>query len=158
MKVLWLSLMLSFFSLQSEYHVQKIWLFTKIQYAGNVPVSRDGAHLRSNPVILICYLKMSSKTQSPDWETAVVDGKQYRVGMEQVNEDSVTVGTLKNTNSPVIITAGPDSKLVQLTLMLPGKIEKPEAWSFILNGTLNGKPVYIRPNDAPVELAPVFMP
>jgi len=158
MKVLWLSFLLSFYSLQGEYHVQKIWLFTKTQYPGNVPINKDRKHLRSNPILLICYLKVSRKIKSPDWETAVIGGNRYKVETEQVNEDSVTVGALKTTNSPVIITAGPDSKLVQLTLMLPGEIAKPEAWSFILNGTLNGKPVYIRSSEPAVGLAPVFMP
>ena len=158
MKVLLLSFLLCCYSLQGEYHVQKIWLFTKIQYSGNEPVNRDGKHLRNNPVLLICYLQISRKIKAPDWETAIIGSNKYKVEAEQVNGDSVAVGTLKDTNSAVVIKAGPDSKLIQLTLTLPGKMKKPEAWPFLLNGTLNRKPVYIRSNAPTVELAPDLMP
>jgi len=158
MKVLWLSFLLSLCSHQGEYHVQKVWLFTKTQYSGNVPVDRNRKHLQVKSTLLLCYLKVSRKIESPDWDTAFINGKQYRVKIVPVNQDSVTVGTLKNTNSPLTIKAGIDSKLVQLILTPGGEIEKPEAWSFLLNGTLHGKSVYLRSNESAVELAPDLMP
>jgi len=158
MKALLVSFLLFCYSVQGEYHVQKIWLFTQTQYSGNVPVNRNGAHLRSNPVLLICYLKISRKNKSPDWETAIIGGNKYMVASEQVNDDSVAVGTLKDTHLPVTIKACADSKLVRLTLTLPGKIEKSEAWQIQLKGTLNGKSVYIRSNEPTVELSPDLMP
>ncbi|BAU52153.1 hypothetical protein [Mucilaginibacter gotjawali] len=157
-KVLWLSFLLSFYSLQGEYHVQKVWLFTKTQYNGNVPADRNGKHLQGKTTQLICYLKVSRKNESPVWETAFIDGNQYKVETVQAEQDTITAGTLKNTNMPVIIKTGRKSKITQLILTLRGKIEKPEACSFILTGTLNGKSVYIRSNESVAELTPDLMP
>jgi len=158
MKVLLLLFFLSFSCAQTEYHVKKIWLFSKTQYTGTVPVNRNGKQLQTHPVKIICYLKISSKNELPDWQTAFVYGNQYSIDAELPNRDSVAVGTLKNSNSVVTIKAGAGFALLKLMFTPQGKIEKPEAWQFILNGTLNGKPVYIRSNDPIVELSPDLMP
>jgi hypothetical protein len=158
MKVLLLALLLPLCCVQQEYHPEKIWLFSKVEYTGNIPADRNGKHLLNRPVKLVCYLRVGNKIKVPDWQTALIYGNQYSVEAMPVTGDSVAVGTLKNSQSAVNIKAGSGSKLVQLVFTLQGKIEKPEAWQFILNGTLNGKSVYIRSNDPMVELSPDLMP
>jgi len=158
MKVFLFALLLPMCSVQQEYHPEKIWLFSKVEYTGNIPADRNGKHLQNRPVKLFCYLKVSKKIKAPDWQTALIYGNQYSVEVMPVTEDSVAVGTLKDSQSAVTIKADSGSKLVQLVFTLQGKIEKPEAWQFILNGTLNGKSVYIRSNEPMVELSPDMMP
>jgi hypothetical protein len=153
-----LTLLLPFFCVQKEYHAEKIWLFSKIQYPGNVSVDRNGKRLQKHPTKLFCYLKVSRKIESPNWQTAIIYGNDYAVEAVPVNQDSVIVGTLKNTNSAVTIKAGAQSKIIQLVLTQQRESEKPEAWKFVLNGTLNGKAVYIRSNEPLVELSPDMMP
>jgi hypothetical protein len=158
MKILLLSSLILFAAAGQEYHAQKIWLFSKIQYPGNVPVKSNGTQLMVNPLRIICYLKISKKQAMPDWQTANIYGKNYAVQDEQVNQDSVIIGTLKNTDSTIVIKGSNDGKLVQLVLTPKGEIEKPEAWPVILIGTLNGKPVYMRSKEPLVELSPEMMP
>ena len=158
MKVLSLLFCLSFFCVQTEYHVEKIWLFSKTQNTGTVPVNRNGKQLQTRSVKIICYLKISSKNELPDWQTAFVNGNQYSVDAALLNRDSLAVGTLKNSNSVIAVKAGAGFALLELIFTPQGKIEKPEAWRFILNGTLDGKPICIRSNDPIVELSPDLTP
>jgi hypothetical protein len=157
-KVLPLAFLFSFFCIQTEYHVEKIWLFSKTQYTGAVPVNRNGKQLQTRSAKIICYLKISSKNELPDWQTAFVYGNRYSIDAVLINQDSVSVGTLKNSNSVVTIKAGTGFTLLQLIFTPQGKIEKPEAWQFILNGTLHDKEIYIRSNERMVELTPDLMP
>lgn len=157
-KVLLLSFSLAFFGVQAEYHVDKIWLFSKVQYPGNVPVNRDGKQLLVRSSKLICYIKLGRKKEAPDWQTAFICGNRYSVEAVPVTQDSIAVGALKNSSTYVTVKADTGARLVQLVFTKQGKIEKPEAWQFILNGTLNGKPVYLRSNDPIVELQPDLMP
>jgi hypothetical protein len=157
-KVLWISLLLSLCNQQGEYHVQEIWLFTKKQIAGNIPVDRNGRHLQDESALLFIYLKISRKAECPNWETAYINGKQYTVTVMPLSQDSVSVGTLKGTNLPLTIKAGPNGKLIQLMLTPNVKIEKPEAGSLLLNGTFRGKSVYLRSSESAIELTPDLMP
>jgi len=148
----------AFFYAAPKYGVQKIWLFSKVRYSGNVPRLANKKPADGAATTLVCYLKISKNIESPDWQTAYIYGNEYGVKILPVTQDSVIIGTAKDTHSAIVIKAGPDSKLVQLVLIQRGKIEKPEAWGFILDGTLNGKDVYIRSNEPMVELSPDLMP
>jgi len=158
MKPLLLMLLVASSCLMLKYPAQKIWLFSKLQYAGNVPVDRAGKAVKGYTEILSCFLEISKNKSSPTWQTAWYKGVKYSVNVIEVNQDSVIAGRAKNTNTPVIIKPGPESKLIRLELTELGNNNAPKAAGFVLAGALGKKQVYLTSDEPAVELAPVFMP
>ena len=156
MKFLSIAFIIPLFCAIQQYHVKKIWLFSKTNYSGNVPVGQHGNQLKTDSSTLLCYIEEAKGVQLPSWQTAYIYGNKYAITVLPVNQDSLTVGTLKNTSSSLMIRAGTGCELVQLMLIRREKIEKPEAWKIILSGTLDHKAVYARSNELVAELSPVL--
>ncbi|WP_157740578.1 hypothetical protein [Mucilaginibacter xinganensis] len=140
-----------------KYQAQKIWLFSKTQYAGNAPVDRDGKALKSYTETLSCFMEVSKNKPSPAWQTAWYKGVKYSVNVLQVNQDSVIIGRSKNSKNIVVIKPGIETKLIQLEFTEQGNFKAPKVAGFILEGTLDKKQVHLTSNESAVELAPVLM-
>jgi len=151
-------LLSSFFYSGPKYGVQKIWLFSKVQYFGNVPVNPNGNQLKGYQFTLTCYLKICKKLESPDWQTAYFNGNRYKVNILPITQDSVIVGTLKNTHSIIVIKDSSGTKLVQLILTKQTNIHNVIMVGFELEGTLNNNNVHLESNECVVELSPSIMP
>jgi hypothetical protein len=158
-KGLFMLLVLHTCSAEQDYLVKKIWLFSQTVYNGNVSKSPNGGHGKGNSKKMLCYVEVFSDKPMPQWQTAIIYGQQYAVQVVPVNQDSVAVGVLKKTNSPVVIKAGTGSKLVQLVLTNPVKTENTSAWPVILSGgTPHGTTAYTWSKEPVVELADEMMP
>ncbi|MES2112431.1 MAG: hypothetical protein V4577_26980 [Bacteroidota bacterium] len=153
-----LLLMLFFTSacLTLKYQAQKVWLFSKTTYMGNAPADRDGKALNAYSETLSCFLETGSNSENPEWQTAWYKGVKYAVNVLQVNQDSVIIGRAKNAGNIIAIKPGRGMKLIQLQLTAQGDFKTPKAASFVLEGVLNKKTVYLTSDKPPVELAPVL--
>jgi hypothetical protein len=142
---------------QPKYQVQKIWLFSKTQYSGNVPKDADGKELKGYTTSLLCFLEVSKSHSSPAWQTAYFDANKYLVSMVPIAQDSVIAGSAKNTNTPIVIKAAPGTRLVQLNLTDQGNYKGAKTQGFVLEGILNKKHVHLKSNEPIIELSPVLM-
>jgi len=93
----------------------------------------------------------------PAWQTAWYKGIKYSAKVLEINQDSVIIGRVKNSNTPMVIKPGPGTKLIQLELTEQGNVKAPKANGFVLEGILNNKQVYLTFDNPAVELAPVLM-
>jgi hypothetical protein len=141
-----------------KYHVKKIWLFSKIQYSGNVPRAAGGKVAAGSRNMLLCFAEVSKNEQTPDWQSARFKGGSYSVSTSPEALDSVAVGTDKNTRKPIIIKADADCKLIELKLTFASGDQNQTDESFALEGTFNKKHAVLKSADPVVELSPVFMP
>jgi hypothetical protein len=157
-KVLILALFMTFPVVPRQYHVQKIWLFSKKQYAGNIPRLPDGTQGAGFTNTLSCFLGISKNQATPLWQIACFNGIRYAVKVLPVSQDSVVIGTVKDTNVPAVVRPDADCELIQLILTADGTCENGKPGEFILEGTLNKKHVHIRSTEPVIELAPALMP
>jgi len=144
--------------LSPKYHIKRVWLFSRTQYAGNVPVLRGGQQPSGYTTTLVCFLEVSRGEKTPEWQSAWFRGNKYQVSMSHATQDSVAVGTKKNTDDMALAKAGPGCKLVELTLTLTGKDSVKREGEFVLEGTFNKQPARLRSDEAAVELSAPLMP
>jgi hypothetical protein len=155
--LLFIALFIQMAFLSPKYHIKRVWLFSKTQYAGNVPALRGGQQPAGHTTTLLCFLEVSRGEKIPDWQWAWFKGNKYQVSMSPASQDSVAVGTKKNTNDIALAKAGPGCKLVELTLSLTGK-DTLKQDGFVLEGTFNKQPARLRSDEAAVELSSPLMP
>jgi len=144
--------------LSPKYHIKKIWLFSKTQFAGATPKTPGGKPASGATTTLLCFLEASKDKPTPHWQTAYFNGKQYSVNALAITEDSVEVGTDKSTKIPIILKPDAGSKLIELELVAVENNTPRNADGFILEGRFNKKPAKLRSDGPVVELSPVFMP
>lgn len=106
---------------------------------------------------MLCFLEIGKSHSSPAWQTAYFDGHKYLVSTVSIVQNSVIVGSAKNTNTTIEIKAGPGTKLVQLNLTDQGNYKGAKTQGFVLEGILNKKHVYLKSNERVIELSPVLM-
>jgi hypothetical protein len=157
-KFLILSLLMIFPVAPRQYHVQKIWVFSKKQYSGNIPRLPGGKQSAGFTNTLSCFLGISKNHSTPIWQTACFNGIKYAVKVSTVNQDSILVGTVNGSNVPAVVKPDADCELFQLELTAEGTCENGKPGEFILEGTFNKKRVHIRSTEPVIELAPALMP
>jgi hypothetical protein len=142
----------------SDYHIKKVWLFSKTVYMGNVPRSPNGKPAVDYTKKLLCFLEVSKGRQLPEWQTAYFNGNRYSVNAVQLNQDSVVVGAERSTKMPVIIKENSGCKLIQLFLTLKQADTSNKADGFVLDGMLNNNAAHYKSDSPVVELSPDLMP
>ncbi|MFI5141511.1 MAG: hypothetical protein ACHQII_04060 [Bacteroidia bacterium] len=157
-KLLILALFMTFPLAPRQYHVQRIWVFSKTQYAGNIPRLPGGKQGAGFTNTLSCFLGISKNHAIPLWQTACFNGIKYAVKVSTVNQDSILVGTVKGSNAPVVVKPDADCELLQLTLTADRTCENPKPGEFVLEGELNKKHIHIKTTEPVIELAPALMP
>src|SRR6202012_464239 len=95
-------------------HIKKGWLFSKTQYAGNMPKPGPGRPAQGHPQRLIACLEISKDEETPEWQSAYFNGDRHLIKILATSEDSVKIGTVKNTRTAIVLKAAPGDKLVQL--------------------------------------------
>jgi len=157
-KLLILALLMTFPVAPRQYHVQKIWVFSKKQYAGNIPRLPGGKQGPGFTNTLSCFLEISKNHATPLWQTVCFNGIKYAVKVSTVNQDSILVGTVNGSNVPALVKPGADCELLQLTLTADGTCENGKPGEFVIEGMLNKKHVHIKTTEPVIELAPALMP
>lgn len=155
-KSLLLMLFVTFSCLMLKYQAQKVWLFSRTTYMGNMPADRDGRVLNAYTETLSCFLEIPSNSHTPEWQAAWYKGLKYSVNILQLNRDSVNIGRAKNARNIIAIKPGRGMKLIQLQLTAQGDFKAPKVAGFVLEGVLDKKMVYLTSDEPPVELAPVL--
>ena len=140
-----------------RYNVEKIWLFSRIRYQGNVPNEVVGKQLKGYANTLICIIQINKKRLCPTWQVAYYKGDKYSAEVLQVDQDSIIVGRKKNTNALMVIKAEPNSKLIQLSLTDSRTGKNFKKIGFSLYGMLDKKLVYVMSSDTVTELSPILM-
>ena len=158
MKVILLTFLLPFFCVPKEFHAQRVWLFSKTQYSGNVPRMPGGQQAKGYTSSLICFLEIKKGSTAPVWQSAYFNHIKYTIEAEPVNQDSVVIGTLKNTNTPAVVKTTAACRLIQLNLTEEDQGGKVETKVFTLKGKMNKTAVFLKSNEPVVELSPALMP
>jgi hypothetical protein len=149
--------LISFFCVQQQYNIKRIYLFSKTQYQGNIHRNPDGSTGKGYNKILMCFIEVDKHKPAPDWHAAYFDGYKYTVNIVPLNQDSVLVGNSLNTHQTIVIKSITAGQLLQLGLTINEKCKNPDTKGFVLEGTLNNKRVYYKTDEPVIELAPVLM-
>jgi hypothetical protein len=157
MKVLLLAFLLPFFCTPKEFHAQRVWLFSKTQYSGNVPRMPGGQQAKGYTSSMICFLEIKKGSAAPVWQSAYFNHIKYTIEAYTVNQDSVVIGTLKNTNTPAVVKPAVECQVIGLMLKEEATVEKVETQVFTLKGKMNKTAVFLKSNEPVVELTPALM-
>lgn len=162
MKVLLLAYSLWFFCGTSQFHTERVWLFSKKQYGGNVPVRAPGQQPKGPQILLFCFLEIKKGEAVPDWNTAYFNGGKFSVVTEEVlypvNRDSIIVGTVKDTKMPARIKPDTGCRVIHLTFIRESDDGKARDENLTLQGHIGKKDLEIKSKESVVELTPDMMP
>jgi hypothetical protein len=157
-KILLLTLLLPFFCVLQDFHVKRIWLFSKTEYSGNVPRLPGGQSAKGITKKLFCYIEVGKDQLIPQWQTAYFNGISYSVNPAQTSRDSMAVGAENKTKMAIVLKPASGNKIIQLIFNLKpaGTIIKSDG--LVLNGTFNNSPVHLKSAEPVIELTPDMMP
>ena len=158
MKVLLFAFLLPFFCGQTEFHVEKVWLFSKRQYTGNVPTGAPGKQLKGPSYLILCFLEIKKGAQTPVWETAYLGGNKFSVKEEPMNQDSIVTGTIKDSKTMAVIRPDRDCQIIHLILTGESGDVKTKNDGFTVKGKMGNQDVVLKSKEPVVELSPDLMP
>ena len=145
-----------------QFHAGKVWLFSKKQYTGNTPIRVPGQQSKGPSSLLLCFLELKKGEPVPDWNTAYLNGGKFSVMTEEVmnpaSQDSIVVGTIKDTKMAAVIKPEAGSRIIHLLLAREGDDGKAKDESFTLKGRIGKKELEIKSKESVVELTPDLMP
>jgi hypothetical protein len=145
-----------------QFKAEKVWLFSKKQYPGNVPSRVPGGQPVAPSTVVICFLEIKKDETVPTWNTACLNGSKFNVTTQEVtptmNQDSIVAGTLKDYKTPAIIKPDAGYQLIRLSLTSVGTDGKANDEAFTLTGKIGKKEMVLKSKEPVVELAPDMMP
>jgi hypothetical protein len=157
-KVLFITFFMMLSFLSGQYKIKRAWLFSRKQYAGNMPTSPNGKQVSVSSTTLLCFIEIDKDQPLPVWKAAYYKGSKYTAHNEKMNGDSSIVGKEKDTQSQITIKADKANVMIEVLLEADGVDDDATHQHFMLEGTLNEKKVYLKINKPVVELTPALMP
>jgi hypothetical protein len=161
-KVLLLTCFCWLFYDSGQFKAEKVWLFSKKQYTGNVPVRVPGGQPKGPLTIVLCFMELKKGDPVPTWNKGNFNGSKFNVTTQEVtetmNQDSVIAGTLKDYKTPAIIKPDTGYQLIRLSLLSEGADGNANDEVFTLTGKIGKRELVLKSKEPVVELAPDRMP
>jgi len=157
-KGLLLTVICLFFCGASQFHAEKVWLFSKKQYGGNVPVRIPGQPPKGPTSLLLCFLEFKKGDPVPVWDSAHLNGGKFKIVTQSVSQDSVVAGTLQDTKIQAVIKPHAGYQVINLLLEREGDDGKAKDERFTLKGHSGTREQVLQSKEPVVELTPDLMP
>jgi hypothetical protein len=161
-KVLLLTGVCWLFLSAGQFKAEKVWLFSKKQYPGNVPSHVPGGQPKGPSTVLLCFLEIKKGEPVPTWSTGNFNGIKFNVTTQEVtetmNSDAVVAGTLKDFKTAAVIKPDAGYQLIRLSLTSDGADGKSNDEAFSLAGKIGKKELVLKSKEPVVELAPDMIP
>ena len=130
-------------SAQRKYGIVNSYGFSQVVYPGNIP--GDQPHVRPDTAFIV-YMEIK-KAILPQWKSAIILGKPYKVLTEKVASPA-QVGIVKGDNDSAVISTAKSNYLWRLSLEKTSSFQdskkclKTKTASILLKGRSKKKTVY----------------
>jgi hypothetical protein len=144
----------------TKYGISEAWVFTEEKFRGNIQVDNDDGIPAAKGVMIETNIFLETTTsEQPEWTSAEINGKQYKIKEATLVKSPFDVGKKKTDETPVTISTTAGNYLYRLSVEAFDPEETNSEISNIrLSGVKNGNEITLRIRKKATSLLPEMVP